>query len=42
LLNLRPLQCSFQPLQLKLDLLPFVSRKCHVSSTYPARRKSYS
>ena len=41
-LNLRPLQRSFQPLQLKLDLLPFVSRKCHVSSTYPARRKSYS
>jgi hypothetical protein len=41
-LNLRPLQRSFQPLQLKLDLLPFVSREYHVSSTYPARRKSYS
>jgi hypothetical protein len=26
-LNLRPLQRSFQPLQLKLDLLPFVSRE---------------
>ncbi len=39
-LNLRPLQRSFQPLQLKLDLLSFVSRKCHVSSTYPSTRKS--
>jgi len=26
-LNLRPLQRSFQPLQLKLDLLPLVSRE---------------
>jgi len=26
-LNLRPLQRSFQPLPLKLDLLPFVSRE---------------
>ena len=39
-LNLRPLQRSFQPLQLKLDLLSFVSRKCHVSSTYPRTRKA--
>jgi hypothetical protein len=31
-LNLRPLQRSFQPLQLKLDLLLFVSRECHLSS----------
>ena len=34
-LNLRPLECSFQTLQLQLGLLLLVSREWHVSSAFP-------